>query len=226
MNNPVIQPPPQRQGMGCFGKGCLLLLGLILLLVVAFVVGGYVGVKYVVTSDKPVEIPAVVASAEEQQVVRERWDEFAKASRGEQPAATSPAPAPTTQQQPAQIQYSAQELNQLIAANKKARGKAFVSIENNVGHVQVSIPLTKAPFKGRFLNGQFEVHASPDRDPRKMRVEKISLSGVDVPESALNALVGGRSLASYIEQYSQEYQVTGFAIENNAVLLETNARSR
>ncbi len=222
MNNPVIQPPPPQRRMGCLGKGCLLLIGLILFLIVAFVVGGYVGVKYVVTSDKPVEIPAIVTSVEQQQAVRERWDEFAKASRGEQPTAA----AQTTPSEAAHIQYTAEELNQLIAANKKARGKAFVSIANNVGHVQVSIPLTKAPFKGRYLNGQFDVHASPDRDPRKMRVEKISLSGVDVPESALNALVGGRSLASYIDQYSSEYQVTGFAIENNSVILETNARPR
>ncbi len=222
MNNPVTEPPPERRRMGCVGKGCLTLVGLILLLAVAFVVGSYVGVKYVITSDKPVALPVVETSAEQQQVVRERWDEFARASRGQEPAAASQPPGQTPQS-PAQVQFTAADLNQLIAANRQARGKAFVSIENNVGHVQVSIPLTKAPFRGRYLNGQFDVHPAPDRDPRKMRVEKISLSGVDVPESALNALVGGRSLASYIEQYSSEYQVSGFAIENNTVILETNA---
>lgn len=226
MTNTVIEPPPQRRGMGCVGKGCLLLIGLILLLVLAFTVGGYVGVKYVITSDKPREIPAVATSPEQQQEVRERWDQFAKASRAEappEPDQTAPQPSAPG---PSQIQYTADDLNQLIAANRKARGKAYVTIENNVGHVQVSIPLTKAPFRGRFLNGEFQVHASPDRDPRKMRVEKISLSGVDVPESALNALVGGRSLTSYIDQYASEYRVTGFAIENNTVVLETNAPSR
>lgn len=225
MNDPVIQSYPERRGMGCFGKGCLLLCGLILLLVIAFAVGGYVGVKYVVTSDKPREIPAVATSAEQQQEVRQRWDEFAKASRGDSTAADPGQTSAPTAPQPAQVQYTADDLNQLIAANRKARGKAYVTIANNVGHVQVSIPLTKAPFRGRYLNGEFEVHASPDRDPRKMRVEKISLSGVDVPESALNALVGGRSLTSYIDQYSSEYRVTGFAIENNTVILETNAAS-
>ncbi|MDQ6809302.1 MAG: hypothetical protein M3Z64_07740 [Verrucomicrobiota bacterium] len=225
MTNTVIEPPPQRRGMGCLGKGCLFLIGLILLLVLAFTIGGYVGVRYVITSDKPREIPAVATSPEQQQEVRERWDEFAKASRGEGPAEPDQS-APQTSATPSQILFTADDLNQLIAANRKARGKAYVTIENNVGHVQVSIPLTKAPFRGRFLNGEFQVHASPDRDPRKMRVEKISLSGVDVPESALNALVGGRSLTSYIDQYASEYRVTGFAIENNTVVLETNAASR
>ena len=211
MNNPVIQPPPRQRSGGCLGKGCLLLVGLLVLLAIFFVGGGYYGMRYVVTADKPQEIPAVVTSAEQQQSVRQNWDHFEQASRA---------------QEPAQIQYTADDLNQLIAANRKARGKAFVRIENNVGYVQVSIPLTKAPFRGRFLNGEFEVHASPDHDPRKMRVDKISLSGVDVPESALNALVGGRSLASYLDQYSSDYKVTGFAIENNTVMLNTNTPSR
>ena len=212
MNNPVIQPPPPRQRSGgCCGKGCLLLVGLFLLLSVLFIAGGYIGAKYVITSDKPRDIPTVTTSVEEQQVVRQRWEEFQKANDSNQPA---------------QVQYTAEDLNQLIAANRKARGKAFVRIENNVGHVQVSIPLEKVGFRGRFLNGEFEVHASPDRDPKKMRVEKISLSGIDVPEQALNSLIGGRSLASYIDEYSSKYQVTGFAIENNAVTLETNTPPR
>jgi hypothetical protein len=206
MNTWVEAPPPKR-GMGCLGKGCLILIGLALLLAAAFVIGSYVGVRYVITSPKPRDIPVVEPAEPVQQEARARWDQFEESSRSEQPA---------------HIEYSADEINQLIAANRKARGKAFVRIENNVGHVQVSIPLEKVGFRGRFLNGEFEVRAAANRDPRGLRVSNISLSGVDVPERALNALIGGRSLASYIDQYSSEYQVTGFAIEDNKVILETN----
>lgn len=209
--NTWIEAPPPRRGMGCFGKGCITLLVLVVLLTAAFFIGSYVGVRYVVTSSKPRELPVVEPEPPVQQEARERWDEFERSSKSEQPA---------------RIEYTASEINQLIAANRKARGKAYVSIENNVGHVQVSIPLEKIGFRGRFLNGQFEVRAAENRDPHGLRLTNISLSGVDVPERALNALVGGRSLASYIDQYSQEFRVTGFAIEDNKVILETNGERR
>jgi hypothetical protein len=209
--NTWIEPPPQKRGMGCLGKGCLLVAGLALLLTAAFIIGSYVGVRYVVTSSKPRELPAVTPAPEVQQESRARWDQFEQATRA---------------QEPAHVEYTADQLNQLIAANRKARGRGFVTIENNVAHVQVSIPLEKVGFRGRYLNGDFEVRAAPNRDPRGLRVTNISLSGVDMPAQVLNTLIGGRSLGSYIDQYSSEYRVTGFAIEDNKVILETNNAGR
>ena len=40
-----IEPPPKRRGMGCIGKGCLLIIIFLVLLMVAFVIGFYVGTK-------------------------------------------------------------------------------------------------------------------------------------------------------------------------------------
>ncbi len=40
-----IEPPPKRKGMGCFGKGCLLIIVLLVLLAVAFFIGFYTGHK-------------------------------------------------------------------------------------------------------------------------------------------------------------------------------------
>ena len=57
-----IEPPPKRKGMGCFGKGCLLIVVFLVLLVVAFVIGFYVGTK-------PREIPQVQTSEDEQNAV-------------------------------------------------------------------------------------------------------------------------------------------------------------
>ena len=48
----------------------------LVLLAVAFFIGGYVGVRYVVTSDKPKEIPQVESTEGEQEAVRNRWEEF------------------------------------------------------------------------------------------------------------------------------------------------------
>src|SRR4051794_17660181 len=46
MNNSWIEPPPPQRGMGCFGKGCLILFCFLLLLVAAFAGGSYLAVRY------------------------------------------------------------------------------------------------------------------------------------------------------------------------------------
>ena len=231
MNTWIEPPPPKRRG-GCF-KGCILILLFLFAVVAAVLIISYRSV----TSAK---IPEVVPDPAIQQEARARWDAFAQAASGasssnpfettstatpaEQATPTEQAtPADTGTTQPGRVEFSADDINQLIAANRKARGKAFVRIENNIGYVQVSVPLKKLKFGNRNLVISGEVHASPDRDPRKLTVHNLTMGGVEFPEAVLNSLVGGRSLASYIDQYASEYQVSAFAIENNKVILETNA---
>ena len=57
-----IEPPPKQRKSGCLGKGCMMIVVFLILLAVAFFVGGYVGVRYVVTSEQPKEIPQVETS--------------------------------------------------------------------------------------------------------------------------------------------------------------------
>jgi hypothetical protein len=225
-----IEPPPKQKGMGCLGKGCLLIILFLLLLVVAFVIGFYVGTK-------PREIPQVQTSEDEQNAVRARWDEFETASRNEQimnpPVPTlSPLPdvtpppdvTPTPVATPAsanRIELTANDINQLIARSRKARGKAFVSIDNDVARVQVTIPLEKVGFRGRYLNGEFAIRASPDRNPRNLQVTQMSLTGV--PDGVLNSLLGARSVQSYVDEFASEHGIATFTIENNKVILETNS---
>ena len=54
--NAQVEPPPKR-GMGCFGKGCLILIVLAILLVVVGVGGTYWSLRHVYLSDKPAPIP-------------------------------------------------------------------------------------------------------------------------------------------------------------------------
>jgi len=212
-------PPKQRKGIGCFGKGCLILIVSLLVLAAVFFGVGYVSVRYAVTASAPRELPTVVTSQTEERAVRQRWENFKSASRDR--AAATEAVDAAQARTPPRIEFSASDINQLIAANRNSRGKAFVSIENNVGHVQVSIPLEKVGFSGRYLNGNFDVTASPDGDPWRIHVTKTSLSGVDVPEKMLNLLLGARSLRSYMDQYAGEYDVSKVYIIDNKAVLET-----
>jgi hypothetical protein len=213
--NGWIEPPPRQKGMGCFGKGCLLLVAFLVLLVAAFFIGAYVG-----TSTKPRELPMVAASEAETQEVTTRWEQFKELSRMPR---TDSVPADGTAPSPQinRIELSADDINQLIAANRKVRGKASVSIENNTGHVQVSIPLDKVGFRGRYLNGDFSIPSPADGNPRNLQVTQMSLGGM--PDSVLKALFGKRSVGSYLDEFVTQYNVTRLTIENNKAIIETSA---
>ena len=221
-----IEPPPQQKGMGCLGKGCLLIIAFLVLLVIAFVIGFYVGTK-------PKEMPQVQTSEDEQNAVRARWDEFEAVSRDEPVSPAVPQPSPTPDVTPVpdapptaspasanRIELTAGDINALIARGRRTRGKAFVSIDNDVAHVQVTIPLDKVGFRGRYLNGEFAVRPSPDRNPRNLQITQMSLSGV--PSGVLDSLLGARSVLSYVDQFASEYGISSFTIEGNKVILETN----
>lgn len=220
-----IEPPPKRKGMGCLGKGCLLIIIFLILLAVAFVIGFYVGTK-------PKEIPQVQTSEDEQKAVRTRWDEFEAASQNE---VISPAPLPTpppasestpevapppveTTPSPNRIELTANDINQLISASRKARGKGFVSIENNVARVQITYPLDKIGLRGRYLNAEFAVRPSADRNPHNLQITQLSLMGV--PDGMVNKLMGSHSVQSYVDDFASAHGITSFTIENNKVILE------
>ena len=94
--NARAEPPPKR-GMGCFGKGCLILIASGILLVVGGIGGSYWSLRHVYLSDKPAPIPetsapsetgpatpgetSVAAPTEKSAEVRERLDTMKKAAR-------------------------------------------------------------------------------------------------------------------------------------------------
>jgi len=204
----------------------------IILLGVAFFVGGYVGVRYVVTSDKPKEIPQVEASEADQAAVKQRWEEFTAGPRtppvevtntttdASTTTTTEVVPSPTPV--PNRIELSASDINQLIAGSRKLRGKAFVSIENNLARLQVSVPLEKVGLRGRFLNGELLVRPAPDGNPRNVEITEVSLGGVS--DKILNSLLGFRSLRSYADEYATQYDVKKFTIEDNKVIIESGGK--
>src|SRR5438309_3099401 len=124
-----IEAPPPQRGMGCFAKGCLILIAFFILLGLAFVGGTFFAVRYLRSTYFPtqqVQLPANTATENEQQSARTKWNSFERDAHA---------------QAPARIEMTADELNALIASEPKLRGKARVSIDNNVGRLQVSIPL-------------------------------------------------------------------------------------
>lgn len=212
-----IEAPPPQKGMGCFAKGCLILIAFFILLGLAFIGGTFFAVRYLRTTYFPtthVQLPTGAATEKEQQLVRARWDSFEKAARAHHPA---------------RIEMTADDLNALIASEPDLRGKAYVSIDNNVGHLQVSIPLDAVRWlRGHYVNAECTVQSSVSGDPRDVRITSIVVNGRPVGEEVLSWQSGPWSLRRYLLAWSDEYNLWSegndlktFEIRDGKVILET-----
>jgi hypothetical protein len=227
MNQPTDQTAPQDKGIGCLAKGCLTSSGLILFLVIAFLGGTYWAIHHLrqtYSATEPLEMPqstseltaseaapmpsasgAASGSTPVQVPVTKRWKDFEKADE---------------KHEEGNISLSAGDINALLDAGKNTRGKAFVTISNNVGHVRVSIPLNKVfMMEGRYLNGEATVEASPDGNPMSARISNIVINNQPVADSFLDRrLFGWSSIRAYINEWLSKEQVSSFKIENDRVI--------
>ena len=214
----TLEPPPRQKRKGCCAGGCFTLLILLLVLVVAFAGGGFWAAhkfrdRYFAAEPILIQSNTTTPSAEEVAPIRERWDALEQAADAHEKKA---------------VEFTADDINTLIASKKNLRGKVSVTIENNLAHVRVSIPLRKISkmVDGRFLNGECYVQASSDKNPVNAKMTGIMLNGSSVSDDVLDWQVyGTRSLRSYIVEYANAWQIETFAIENNVVKLTTKGGS-
>ena len=208
----IEPPPPQRKG-GCCGKGCLILAAFLILLGIAFAAGTYFAVRYLRAEYFPAQraaLPPAVATPDQQQAVRTRWDEFEAAARADEPA---------------RIELTADDLNALIASEPDLRGKAQVTIENNIGHLRVSVPLEAVPWlRGHYVNAECTVQSAPDGNPDHARVTQIAINGRPVGEELLRWQYGAWSLRRYMSTWSTERNLDTFEIAGGKVILENKGR--
>jgi hypothetical protein len=230
--NTRAEPPP-KQGMGCFGKGCLILIVLAILFVVVGVGGTYWGLRHVYLSDEPAPIPettaptetsaatpgetSVATPSEKSAEVRERLDTMKKAARAHEQT---------------EVELSAADINALIAANRKSRGTTSVGIDGNVAQAQFSIPLQKldVPFRNalglgdRYLNATVTIVAPPGTNASSVQLSEVTLNGHEISAGLLDwQLPGvGKSLRTYVIKYANQYGVTDGEIRDGKVILHTS----
>ncbi len=205
--NASVEPPPKR-GKGCFAKGCLILIAVGIVLVVGGIGGSYWSLRHIYLSDKPAPIPeaaaptetsaatpgetSVATPSEKSAEVRERLDTMKQAARAHERTG---------------VEFTAADINVLIAANRKSRGMAFVRIDGNVAQVQLSIPLQRldVPFRNAFgLGDQYYSFPADLLDRRLLGV--------------------GKSLRSYVIKYAAQYGVTDGEISDGKVILHTSGQ--
>ena len=229
--NVQVEPPPKR-GMGCFGKGCLILIASGILLVVGGIGGTYWSFHHYL-SDKPAPIPETSAPSETGPVtpgetsapapseksaeVRERLDTMKKAARAHEQTG---------------VELTAADINALIAANRKSRGTASVGINDNTLQAQFAIPLQRldVPFRSafglsdRYLNATVTIVAPPGTNASNVQLSEVTLNGHRIPADLLDRgiPVVGRSLRSYVIKYANQYGVTDGEIRDGKVILHTS----
>lgn len=240
--------PRAGSGCGCLGKGCLLSVALLLLLVVAFVGGGFWALRHVqntYSSTEPLTFGNVSSSDSAAPLPTEsaapQTEETADGEGATMPDQTAPPSTETVREvqarwraferaadrhQPAHIELSQDDINALISNDPKLRGKALVSVNGNTARVRVSMPLDGMfMMSGRYLNGEATVQPSPDGDPANARITNIKFGSQSVPDETLDRrLFGWSSIRGYMTDWLEDKDIRYFTIQNGHVIGESGGR--
>jgi hypothetical protein len=222
MNGWVDAPPPKR-GMGCFARGCLILVVFAIVLALACVAGLYWGfqrhsaiahggywlAKTHSLAEAPAPVPEFAASDEQIQAVQERWRDFERKTRAGQPA---------------EIGLTADDINSLIAANRYLRGKIYVSIDGNRLRLQASIPLGEYIGRaGYYFNGDITIQSDAVASLANPRFESIAINGQPLPRDLLDWKYRSRRLREYLAEYRSDYDVGTIEIRDGKLIVRSDA---
>ena len=214
---------PQRRGLGCFGRGCLILLVFLIVLAIACLAGMYWGLhrhsalfygsywlaKTRSLAEAPAPVPESNASDQQIQVAQERWQEFEQKSRAGQPA---------------EIELSADDINALIATSEDVRGKVFVSIDRDQLRLQLSVPIGR--FLGRpdhYFNGDVIIQLEGAQSLDGPRIRRITVNGEQVPTDFLNWKYSSRQLREYLAEQGNAYEIGAIEIRDGKVIARSHA---
>jgi hypothetical protein len=204
--------------MGCLGKGCLILSIFILFLIVAGAIGIYFGFKknsavlrgfYWAQSTKMLAteaspVPQFETTEENIAASERKWNDFERASHAGQPA---------------HLELTAEDLNNLIAKNPHLRGRVFVAIENNRMRVQASVPLKEyLKREGYYLNGDLVIQTDGPSSLDHPPLSRITINGRALPPDLLDWKLRSRSLSDYARRHKN--QLNTFEIRDGKVILD------
>src|SRR5262245_25126821 len=221
--NTWVEAPPRRKGLGCFGRGCLILLVFVIVLAIACFSGMYWGLhrhsalfygsywmaKTRSLAEAPTPIPEFNASNQQIQLSQDRWQEFEQKTRAGQSA---------------EIELSADDINALIATSEDVRRKLFVSIDRDQLRLQASVPMGQ--FFGRpgyYFNGDVIIELDGAQPLDGPRFRRITINGEQVPTDFLNWKYSSRQLREYLTEQGNAYEIDSIEIRDGKVILRSHA---
>jgi len=219
--NTWVEAPPRKKSLGCFARGCLVLLIFAIVLAIAGFAGLYWGLhrnsalfygsywlaKTRSLAEAPTSVPIFSASDQQIQLVQERWQDFEQKTRAGQAA---------------EIELTADDINALIATSEDARGKVFVSIDGNQLRLQVSVPI--GAFLGRpgyYFNGDVIIEPEGVQSSDGPRFSRITINGEQVPTDFLKWKYRYRQLREYLVDQGNAYDIGTIEIRDGKVILRS-----
>jgi len=218
--NTWVEAPP-RKGLGCFGRGCLILLVFLIVLVIACFAGVYWGLhrhsalfygnywlaKTRSIAEAPTAVPEFNASNQQIQLVQERWQDFEQKTRAGQPA---------------EIELSADDINALIATSDDVRGKVFASIDGDQLRLQASLPIGGVLGRpGYYFNGDVIIELKGAQSLDSPRLSRITINGEQVPTDFLNWKYRFRELREYLAEQGNAYDVGAIEVREGKLILRS-----
>ena len=219
--NTWVEPPPRRQGLGCFARGCLILLVFAIVLAIACFAGMYWGfqrhsaivhgiywlAKTHSIAEAPAPVPEFNASENQIQSVQERWEDFEQKARAGQPS---------------EIELTADDINTLIVTNRDTRGKVFVSIDGSQVRLQASIPFGELiGRRGYYFNGEITVEFKDAESLENPQLNRLIVNGEQVPSDLLDWKYRSRRLRDYVADYRNDLNVGSIAVRDGKVILRS-----
>lgn len=219
--NTWVEAPPRRKGLGCFARGCLILLVFAIVLAIACFAGMYWGLhrysalfygsywlaKTRSISEGPTPVPEFSGSDQQMQTVRERWQDFEQKTRAGQPA---------------EIELSADDINGLIATSADVRGKVFASIEDNQLRFQASVPIGGFLGKpGYYFTGDVTIQLNGAQSLENPQFSRITVNGEQVPTDFLNWKYRSRHLREYLADQRNAYNMGTIEIRDGKAILRS-----
>jgi len=219
--NTWVEAPPRKKGVGCFARGCLVLLIFAIVLAIAGFAGLYWGLqrnsalfygsywlaKTKSLAEAAMPVPLFNASEQQIQVVQERWQDFEQKTRAGQAA---------------EIELSAEDINALILTSEDARGKVFVSIDGNQLRLQASVPI--GPFFGRpdyYFNGEVVIELQGAQSLDNPQFSRIAINGEQVPTDFLRWKYHSKQLREYLAEQGNAYDIGTIEIRDGKVILRS-----
>jgi hypothetical protein len=216
--NSWVEPPPRRKGLGCFARGCLILLVFAIVLAIACFAGMYWGLQHSALfygsywthsiAEAPTPVPEFTASDQQIQRVRERWQDFEQKTRAGQPA---------------EIELSADDINASIATSDEVRGKVFVSIDGNQLRLVASLPIGGVLGRpGYYFNGDVIIELNGAQPLDNPQFSRITVNGEQVPSDFLSWKYRSRQLREYLADQRNAYDIGTIEIRDGNVILRSH----
>ena len=219
--NTWVEAPPRRKGLGCFARGCVIVLVFAIALAIACFTGMYWGLhrhsalfygsywlaKTRSIAEAPTPVSEFRASDQQLQSFRERWQDFEQKTRAGQPA---------------EIELNEDDINSMIAASDDLHGKVFASVESNQLRLQASVPI--GGFLGRpgyYFNGDVIMVLNGAQPLDNPQFSRITINGEQVPSDFLKWKYRSRHLREYLADQRNAYDIGTMEIRDGKVILRS-----